>query len=214
MRERPILFSAPMVRAILAGRKTQTRRAVKNTGLYAIDAAIHGEDVARRELAALATRCPYGQPGDVLWVKETWQGPLLGEGVPAPEDAYSPKYCEYRADGGPAPEFMTSDDVLVRRWRPSIHMPRWASRIILEVTAVRVERLQDISDRGPQNDCTAEGVFHCGMDVPSYEAWSTSGLRSSEKYMYRQLWESINGAGSWDANPWVWVVEFRMLDHA
>lgn len=193
MKERPILFSAPMVRAILAGTKTQTRRAAKprrNPSL--LDGSWSDGyvlDPGNREW--LMRDCPYGEPGDRLWVKETFRDARdFGAGR-----------VLYRASGDTA-----------CGWKPSIFMPRELSRLTLDVADVRLERLQDISDRGPQNDCTAEGVFHCGMDVPSYEEWSASGFRSSEKYMYRQLWESINGAGSWDANPWVWVVEFRRAE--
>lgn len=186
MKERPILFSAPMVRAILAGTKTQTRRAVKSTGMYAIDASIHGEEVARRELAALATRCPYGQAGDQLWVRETF--------------AQHQQFADvaYRADGE---EFEDSDGFSWEpKWKPSIHMPRNISRIDLEIIGVRVERLQDISEA----DCAKEGApfSYSGFapeDAPDWRGW------------YRDLWESINGPGSWDQNPWVWVIEFRRV---
>lgn len=168
-RERPILFSSPMVRALIAGTKTQTRRVVK------------GEWIV----------CPYGGPGDRLWVREShwWfkdeHDPVTGY--------YPPKLTaedvEYRADG----------ERPGRSWRPSIHMPRWASRITLEITGVRVERLQDIS----AEDCIAEG-----MQSRMREHDAVCDLRDQ----YRDLWEHINGPGSWDANPWVWVLEFRRLE--
>lgn len=208
MKERPILFSAPMVRAILAGRKTQTRRAVKITNRTpGLAACLQPADPAWVRQKTAAELCPYGQPGDRLWVRETWQHSNFPLGPY--DESCSVFYRADYMDDPHGPDGEKSPEGKYRTWVPSIHMFRSASRILLDVTDIRVERLQDISDRGPQNDCTAEGVFHCGMDVPSYEAWSTSGLRSSEKYMYWQLWESINGAGSWDANPWVWVVEFR-----
>lgn len=200
MKERPILFSAPMVRALLEGRKTQTRRAVKNTGLYAIDAAIHGEETAQRELAALATRSPYGQPGDLLWVKETtikvedhgYAGPCYVES----EEGRA--VLEYGLS--PAPDDVTEVDPQDIRKRPAIHMPRTMSRILLEVTAVRVERLQDISEA----DAEAEGIqeiVDAGVDHDG-----------TPRDAYRALWEQINGAGSWSANPWVWVVEFKRAE--
>lgn len=175
-RERPILFSSPMVRALIAGTKTQTRRVVK------------GEWIV----------CPYGGPGDRLWVREShwWfkdeHDPVTGY--------YPPKLTaedvEYRADG----------ERPGRSWRPSIHMPRWASRITLEITGVRVERLQEISEA----DARAEGAppGHPSIDRVSREF----GFADFPRSWYGQMWEQINGRGSWAANPWVWVLEFRKLE--
>ena len=191
--ERPILFSAPMVRAILSNTKTQTRRVVKDTGLYAIDAAIHGPETAARELLALASRCPYGIPGDRLWVREAWGfNPdfpgLLG-------------HIFFRADCG-----HEHDGI---KWRPSIHMPRAASRITLEVTEVRVERLAIISEA----DAIAEGLKP--LSEGTDRTWTVDADPRSEhespRDTYRWLWESINGPGAWDKSPWVWVVEFRRV---
>ncbi|MDX9719019.1 MAG: hypothetical protein RBT67_16760 [Thauera sp.] len=229
MKERPILFSAPMVRAILEGRKTQTRRIVKpqpyidDQGNSCWNGRNFGQDFSGPHIQAIASpipssktkrvHCPFGKPGDRLWVREAWAETDREDGTPV---------IAYRAGGNIAigRDHPKGNDYLidtiawddmphVETWRPSIHMPRWASRILLEITAIRVERLQYISDSGPANDCTAEGVFHCGMPVPDYEQWQGDGFRSSEKWMFRKLWESINGPGSWDANPWVWVVEFK-----
>ncbi|WP_249276996.1 hypothetical protein [Pseudomonas aeruginosa] len=159
-RERPILFNDQMVRAILEGRKTVTRRVVKDTGFYAIDAAIHGNDVALREREALSTRCPFGQPGDRLWVREAWQGPLISDEEQAANQSWwkdmtkfqDQAHCAYRASGDNN-EYVDPDGYFHCKWKPSIHMPRWASRILLEITAVRVERLHDITP----NQCIAEG---------------------------------------------------------
>ncbi len=131
-----------MVRAILDGRKTQTRRVIK-------------EKLMRGE-GAHVNNCPYGKPGDRLWVRETWQGPLFYDEIPEDwnSDKYkTPEYCYYKASGDSC-DFTDSDDNFVERWSPSIHMPRWASRILLEVTNVRVERLHDISEE----DAIAEGL--------------------------------------------------------
>lgn len=203
MKERPILFSGPMVRAILDGRKTQTRRIYRGTPT--IDGERHPDGSG--ETWTDWGRCPYGVPGDRLWVRETW-------------------YCDdYRVQRGPFLEVDGAKEMTVYaadgpagyedgepKWRPSIHMPRWASRITLEVTGVRVERLQDISEA----DAVAEG---CMSDVDQLKG--LSHLRGSDaaralpsrllsaRDAYRYLWLDINGPGSWDANPWVWVVEFR-----
>ena len=203
MAERPILFSAPMVRAILAGTKTQTRRFLKQAVGPSLSVGIEDEpgvaelswlhgDGPGHEVHETIKRvpCPYGQLGDRLWVRETW-----AYGIHAMAAA--------RDEDGPF-VYAATDSVqgrLCERWRPSIHMPRSASRITLEITGVRVERLQEIS----QADAEAEGVIE----------WSWGALSpESHEYMlpaskFEMLWESINGAGSWDANPWVWVVEFK-----
>lgn len=223
MKERPILFKGAMVRAILDGRKTQTRRIMKPQptenpnkprGHWYPDSSVQSMvDVEGflqndHDSTIAGCFCPHGKPGDRLWVRETWQGPLVEEGGDYPDGYYSPEFCEYKADGGPAPEFVTPDDELVQRWRPSIHMPRWASRITLEITGVRVERLQDISTSA----AASEGL----VQLPASGRYAISqgdqyfgGASHDVREVFSWLWESINGAGSWSANPWVWVVEFK-----
>ena len=198
MKERPILFSAPMVRALLAGTKTQTRRAVKPpdlardkvggpelwTGFMGWQSA--AAVLADQSLSAnKQTRCPYGMPGDLLWCRESFSGPHHQERHP-PRDWHTLDPIHYWADGNPSEGDWT-------RPRPGMFMPRWASRITLEVTEVRVERLQVISEA----DAIAEGVY-TDPACPAYDG-------------YRALWHQINGAGSWDANPWVWVVLFKVM---
>lgn len=191
MRERPILMSAPMVRALLAGTKTQTRRVVKpQPSILSGDLLCWKDDALTDD--EMAARCPYGRPGDRLWVRETHSiGP--GPGVPLQpgESAGTLRWphVTYLADGA-----IERRDT---RWkgafgvtRPSIHMPRWASRITLRITDVQVERLQDISEK----DAVAEG---------------TAGHPDGPWHAYRSLWTLINGPGSWDANPWVWVLTFE-----
>ena len=169
--------------------------------------------------------CPFGQPGDRLWVRETWQGPLVDdfESYRAnPDEFKNSGFCEYAADGGATPEFITEDDVLVQRWRPSIHMPRWASRINLEITGVRVERLNNISE----DDAKAEGIgglsayknkpamwrdYSFPVDGAGGMLFPESDDHSAPVLSYKSLWEFINSPGSWDTNPWVWVVEFRRM---
>jgi hypothetical protein len=181
MKERPILFSAPMVRALLDGSKTQTRRVAKLT-----DAAHVKEPRGHRRWhpgdPAASLACPYGQPGDRLWVRETW--------IDASSALHS---CViYRADG--------NDQACGQPWKPSIFMPRWASRITLEITAVRCERLQDISEA----DAMADGApwTPCTYEHPDWTPYRLG---------YCKLWESINGPDSWSANPWVWVIEFKKV---
>ena len=187
MKERPILFSAPMVRALLAGTKTQTRRVVKPLKGEEIDpAGIYDQHPGDLELA----RCPYGQPGDRLWVREAY----FGNHYLHPNEPADERELHYRADGY---EDFEGERIT---WRPSIHMPRWASRITLEIVSVRVERLHEISEE----DAKAEGVEH-------YKPEHTVGLPpcSAHRYAFEDLWRSINGHESWSANPWVWVVEFK-----
>ena len=182
-----------MVRAILEGRKTQTRRVwkqptslcMKDDCLYATehDARQSFNPIARDEIV-----CPYGQRGDKLWVRETWQYSW------APEDADLKDCYIYKAD---FPEYKATP------WRPSIHMPRSGSRITLEITGVRVERLQDIS----QADALAEGIRDLGDGIGELDM--SYGL---QKALFKNLWQSINGSESWDANPWVWVIEFKKVE--
>ena len=188
--ERPILFSAPMVRALLAGTKTQTRRVVKLRGAEVIDERGWQTVFLRSPWpwspeADAWVPCPYGAPGDRLWVRETWAAPHDRDHL-RPREIPNGTRIHHRASWeGPSGLL----------WRPSIHMPRWASRITLEVTGVRVERLQAISEE----DAKAEG---CPFDEPPPgKPWA----------WFRKLWMDINGAESWASNPWVWVVEFKRV---
>ena len=229
MTERPILFSGAMVRALLDGTKTQTRRVVKvqpPAATHSVSTWHHPDDERKGphfwswgpdpQNAGLdyiqpdwAHPCPYGQAGDHLWVRETFaleaqvetdQLPPHKDGRPvlSSDDPDMPGWtqCHYRATDK-APELAYIDhDGPHCRWKPAIHMPRWASRITLEVTGVRVERLQSIS----RGDAMAEGCPFANMaDGPDPRKW------------YAELWDQINGPGAWDLNPWVWIVEFRRV---
>ena len=214
MKERPILFSAPMVRAILEGQKTQTRRIVKlPRGRDSFVMLDHGNgwwpyqsDDGETELCDDGCEhpypSPYGQLGDRMWVRETWQH------ANSPHGPYETGCtCFYRADYWDDPHGMDgekSPEGKYRTWIPSIHMPRAASRISLEVVHVRVERLQAIK----HVDCIAEGTPGGHGSIPGYPCAATP------REHYRHIWESINGRGSWDANPWVWVVEFKQIQPA
>ena len=188
---KPILFNGEMVRAILKRRKTQTRRVIKLA--YFGESATPGyawrwrdKNMRWNEVTAarlLERYCPYGQVGDKLWVRETFA--LM---IPAGASIHAERIPHYRADADTAP-----------RWTPSIHMPRWASRITLEITGVKVERVQDIS---PQ-DIEREGL------TPPSDSLNWVGTFQNN---FRLLWDSINakrGYG-WDANPWVWVLTFEV----
>ncbi|MFV5212728.1 hypothetical protein ACLIIZ_03235 [Azonexus caeni] len=206
MKERPILFSALMVRAILGGRKTQTRRVVKPIPQMVTNKSIVTWDGDAAYLMRLFDQvgrsCPYGHPGDRLWVREaTHRRPMLNLLTGEP---LAPEYDggAYTADGEDVQDSAGFDFVwwYSRKSCPSIHMPRWASRILLEITAVRVERLHDISEADAMKE-GAEPVL-----VPP------DGGSCPHAEGFRELWESINGAGSWGADPWVWVVEFKRLE--
>lgn len=222
MKERGMLFSAPMVQALLTDSKTQTRRAVKPQPV-ASHGWVGGAYWERR--SATLTRpvpeqwsirdvlqfCPHGQVGDRIWVRETWQidAPHDGtwastqfygcKGTPLseiPERFRHPAYCLYSAN-------WLHGQI---KWRPSLLMPRWASRITLEITEVRVERLQDISEA----DALAEGIVQLldgGFGLTAGEHYHAADPRIS----YWSLWDAINGQGSAESNPWVWRVAFRRL---
>ncbi|MFJ2288164.1 hypothetical protein ACIOUF_17685 [Pseudomonas iridis] len=201
IKERPILFSAPMVRAILDGRKTVTRRPVKGSALKWLEEFVP-------EFVALSANelCPFGQIGDRLWVRETWycdhdevmRGPYLKPDDLNVSEARDDGTLVYAADG------LTPYEADQPVWKPSIHMPRWACRIVLEITDVRVERLQDIT----YEQAVAEGV-HRG---PLREWCASDEGGACHKYpvpAFRDLWQSVGG--DWDANPWVWVIEFKQV---
>lgn len=217
-KERPILFSGAMVRALLAGTKTQTRRVVKPQPDTAHDSEpywfIGGYRVwGYRPAPAVPLReggnplpCPYGQPGDRLWVRETWRG-IVKTSAPW-DDCTTYGVAHYVPDEDECRrlEYAATFGEGAKGWRPSIHMPRWASRITLEITRARVERLQDIS----KADAMAEGIVL--QPDGGYGLADTTHYHSTDpRQSYFSLWEAINGDGSVQANPWVWVVEFRRL---
>jgi len=230
MTERPILFSAPMVRALLAGTKTQTRRMVKPCKDLSVGCELAACELAGEVNAGDYSNAKY-RPGDRLWVRETCIAEELPDGLDG---------VRYLADEAFIPIQSTSE--AADRWLdlrfygkrqspvapvktvPAIHMPRWASRITLEVTGVRVERLQDISEA----DALAEGISRLAPPAPPHEwsglnrftlngmgsgfcAGSVSWNSPTAEALYLRLWEDINGPGSWEANPWVWVVEFKWV---
>lgn len=228
-KECPILFNAEMVNAILSGRKTQTRRIMKVQPSEhfhpqdikgAMDFTAHWYtpgvidkdgylQPARKDVFGVADEdegytCPLGAIGDQLWVRETFQGPLFDyeQMESYLEDSAkfeSPEYCVYRADGNTAPEFVDADDNLHCKWRPSIHMPRWASRINLLITGVRVERLNTIST----GDAMAEGY-------PAER--ETTGGSLDAWLWFRDLWDGIYPDNTFEVNPWCWVIEFERME--
>jgi len=214
MKERPILFSAPMVRALLAGTKTQTRRLVKSpaknmqaAGMEVINYRPPGDpwykdcvwsmrgkngvwgDYTHADFLAL---CPYGAPGGRLWVKETWRV------SPSSVEEARRDSVHYRAD--------VDEPEAPGQWRPSIYMSRRASRITLEITEVRIQRLHEISD----DDAVAEGCPARPLP-PGGTATVASFDASSPIKAFERLWRSINGDESWFANPWVWALTFKRV---
>ncbi len=258
MKERPILFSAPMVRALLDGTKTQTRRALKPqppadaplimVGEYApalIDRRgemYPGADVFGAEfddgsdtlvvggavdagtgIVAWCLKCPFGEPGDRLWVREAF-APYRMRGTGVPSGIADADYACLK-DGtqvwrSPPAVFPCLSEYApgafdVVRWRPSIHMPRWASRITLEITDVRVQRLHDISNM----DAISEGVEDVSPDPDRWSRWrdyfpergAPKGAFSAARLSFLSLWESINSTKSVVANPWVWALTFKRV---
>ena len=230
--EHPILFSGPLVRAILDGKKTQTRRIIRpphgigwvaggpiiRTAADLADPWFRWErEQSFAELEFRDVRCPLGKPGDRLWVRETWR---LTDFASYDTDRYSAA-VEMRADGARPFRKEGGPEMLHERcdWRPSIHMPRWASRISLEVTDVRVQRLQEITEaeigtEGVRLD--DGGVAACAFERAEYyqSGGSPIGGRSPEVCGFAALWDSIYGrsaGGSWGENPWVWAVSFKRV---
>lgn len=213
MKERGMIFNGEMVRAILDGRKTQTRRPFNWKRQPAMEMAERddgslwswAEDCERGGDIWFA--CPFGEVGDRIWVRETfgWQirrDPLGGTG----------EFRVYRATTPDAVRYQTaSGEVAPMKWVPSIHMPRWASRILLEITDVRVERLHSISER----DALREGLFQLPASgryclQPGMQYFGMASYSAKEVYSW--LWASIYGEESWAANPWVWAITFRRVE--
>ncbi|MEH0194527.1 hypothetical protein V7S57_02210 [Caulobacter sp. CCNWLY153] len=219
MRERPILFSAPMVRALLTGEKTQTRRTMKvqpvlRSGVWELFGTGWSESIETVPAVtdgAVALNCPYGRLGDRLWVREAIVAEELAGGddgvryladdnwsaipnTPEAADRWLTLF-HYGQSEGSRPSGLRGKGV------PSIHMPRWACRLVLEITSIRAERLNACSEA----DAIAEGSREPSLVPIIGGGWS-------ERDVYARLWEHINGKGSWAANPWVWVVEFKKID--
>lgn len=242
MREIQILFSTPMVQAILRGDKTQTRRVVKpqpekvpgsDDSIPAREFIEKGNELLSKGLKTIIRGtggmmfpdCPYGKPGDVLWVRETWCQVMR-------DHAHDLLEGRRENDLFVRPTQVHSDwmqyakDKYGYKWKPSIHMPKAAARIWLKVVNVRVERLHEITEQ----DAISEGVEKCIADKERFGARAV-GMRLFRNYerkdnslrdypcngfeeakiSFETLWQSINGRESWDANPWVWVVEFEVL---
>jgi hypothetical protein len=211
MKERPLLFTGEMVRAIMSGRKTQTRRVLKTQPLDILPMPMDKNRwvaLMRREPGGgIIFKCRYGEIGDRLWVRETWR-------IEKRNDSY---YLDFKADpGSPNMQLLETGfgEIYANgKWRASIHMPMWASRITLEITNVRVERLQQIS----KYDAIQEGVrwseafpegYTVGCELPGY------GTRfGSAEGCYRALWNTLaKDHTAWDQNPWVWVIEFKKVE--
>lgn len=185
MKTHPILFSTPMVQAILDGRKTMTRRIIKpqqpSSFMYGEKKQNDCTWYVNFPSIIKPVKCPYGKPGDVLWVRETF-APALGD-------------YAYMADYAKVVLNLPENKGL---WKPSIHMPKAACRIFLKITDIKVERLQDIT----REECKKEGVL-LGIDNGKFAGWHD---------IFRDLWENINGPDSWQSNPWIWVIAFERCE--
>lgn len=217
MKETPILFSTAMVQAILAGRKTMTRRVVKPK-LAGFDISMRTDgsnkwprNLDEEERFISYMKCPYGQVGDLLWVRETWWKSMpSGQFPELPDNGKYHYKADYNNNGvgsRPAPYWPPFD-----KWKPSIHMPKAACRIFLRITNIRVERLQDITEQ----DAISEGVEQIAdYGTTGYKLYTQPDAAFSDidaKWSFESLWQSINGKESWNANPWVWVVEFERVE--
>jgi len=209
VKERPILFSGPMIRALLAGTKTQTRRVLREQPMLFVGGegvTDEGGTPVPRQPAIInlygnvkVQSCPYGAPGDRLWVRETW--------VPDPVYENEQRVC-YRA---------TAADEACDKWKSPLFMPRWASRITLEVTNVRVQRLQDISEEDASSEGVATGEqVSARLVVTGLDGKTTTSKGTVVDFTHRgafcRLWDSINGdRAPWASNPWVWAISFRRV---
>lgn len=205
IKERPILFSAPMVRAILEGRKTVTRRVVNQDCIQSERLPIETASGLFHFWCSGEHACPYGRPGERLWVREAWAADAQLDAI-APRELSQGEPIRYPADG--ATRQTGCSMITVGKTRPSIHMPRWACRILLEITDVRVERLQDISE----DQAKAEGVRLYTDHAELGEWWHVNGIdtySADPRRSFELLWSSVGG--DWVANPWVWVVEFKRV---
>lgn len=209
MKERPILFSGPMIRAILDRRKTQTRRIVKPQ-----PASLARQKTPWANMEELIAKCPYGMPGDRLWVREKWAG-AVADGVPCICYAadFHRWYPPFREDGFDYEKYPCDyanwaadlERGTEGRWKPSIHMPRWASRITLEIVGVRVQRVQEISEV----DAKAEGLEFMEPNrfaPPGGKEWMPHDAA------FQSLWDFVNSPGAWERNDWVWAITFKVLE--
>ncbi|WP_431606155.1 hypothetical protein [Escherichia coli] len=189
MKKRGMIFNDEMVRAILGGNKTQTRRIVEEK--------FYGRAVAAE---LLAKHCPYGQPGDRIWVRETYR--VHGKATDVATLVYRASVRNSWTEQTHRVPVDVCNKPVSEKWTPSIHMPRWASRILLEITDVRVERLHDMSEA----DAKAEGATPATYKITPPEAVYRVG--------FDDIWRSIYGQDNWLSNPWVWVIEFKRIQGA
>jgi hypothetical protein len=206
-------MSAPNIKPLREDRKTHTRRIINpqpkvtEQRLRELGGWVQGMTLREQVNAAwqagfVDVKCPYGKPGDRLWVREAWRTEVDAYDHLSPSEMSGKERVIYEADSD------WSDNHTVGRYRHARFMPRWASRLLLEITEVRVERLQDINGL----DAIAEGLIDLGIDGARWH-WDATAKQGhfAPWRAYRALWESINGPGSWDENPWVWVIEFKKI---
>ncbi len=235
MTERGMIFNAEMVRAILDGRKTQTRRIIQSAAknmqarghevisnrapgdkwygdyVYSMrDRSGVWQDFTNEQFLA---KCPFGVVGDRIWVREAFR--VMGCATDVARLMYKASERNSFTESTRTVPVASCTKQPSHKWTPSIHMPRWASRITLEITDVRVERLNSISEADAAAEGVGSDIWFAAKGVPEDE-WSSLGEHGAERAShintFATLWESIYGAESWQANPWVWVIEFRRVD--
>ncbi len=197
MREHPLLMKGPLVRATLEGRKTQTRRPIKMPphGVEPYAPGYADGALWNYSFTEVIARCPLGRAGDRLWVRETWAWPGEEGFIYRADQWAEDMVSKWRAD----PNYPQV------KWSPSIHMPRRACRLVLPLVSVRVQRVQDITEE----DARAEGLWR------TENGWADGATGydvTSARAAFRELWASIYGQKSWDANPWVWVAEWKEIE--
>ncbi|MBQ5276742.1 hypothetical protein FD763_18865 [Klebsiella quasipneumoniae] len=218
MTERGMIFNAEMVRALLDGRKTQTRRIMKvqpvlNGNFYEVFGSAWSKGMTSIPAVpghSLSTRCPFGAVGDRIWVREGFfPAPLEMQSEPPRKTMWNIAYRDGMQMEKLAPAEYNPTIYNYERWTPSIHMPRWASRILLEITNVRVERLSAISEE----DARAEGIIDGGcLNCGEPEPCGCANPEPDATDAFAYLWQSIYGQENWNANPWVWVISFKRVE--
>ncbi|AXO73639.1 MULTISPECIES: hypothetical protein [Klebsiella pneumoniae complex] len=213
--ERGMIFNAEMVRALLSGRKTQTRRIIKPQPEATLSGSLSGKWLSRPlnglllpKIEDIAIHCPFGSVGDRIWVREAFRVHSRATDVATLVYKASERNS-WTEQTRRVPVAVCNKPATPEKWTPSLHMPRWASRILLEITNVRVERLNAISEE----DARAEGIIDGGcLNCGEPEPCGCANPEPDATDAFAYLWQSVYGQESWNANPWVWVISFERIE--